>query len=209
MNKLSQKAKDFIEKEMSIELNDLFNSIEANENSESIYRFIEDLHSIVDNNKSNDEIFDKFKELTDGCNNQSNFFKTVDAIRHAFLSFSNGGLLDLYIYQEREFWYPKVVLKNIIDPNDIFMLGEVINVYRGCNKLEYENFSYGQSWSTSLDVAFDFAYMHYRFEPWFDKSKRRVVKAKINKRDVFYSKQSVEFEIVLDSTKIFDVELIC
>lgn len=57
---------------------------------------------------------------------------------------------------------------------------------------------YDQSWSTSKDVAEQFAYFHYQNQQWFNLQDRVVLQSKVPKTAIFYSKQECEFEIVVN-----------
>ncbi|WP_317916865.1 hypothetical protein [Vibrio sp. MACH09] len=131
----------------------------------------------------------------------------IDALRHAFTCFAYNGLHQLYTRQENEAWFPKVVLKEVLVPNDIFKLDQEITLYRGSCVSEFESSQYGQAWTTSLSVANAFAYEHYQSQDWFDRSNRIVMVAKYLRENVLFSHQSVEFEVVVDTTKLSDVKL--
>ena len=95
----------------------------------------------------------------------------IDTLRHAFSSYAYDGLHQLYTRQENEDWYPKIILKGILKPNDIHTLDDEIELYRGCDIDEYNNQSYGQAWTTSLEIAKMFAFKHYVGQPWFENSR--------------------------------------
>ncbi|TOF97028.1 hypothetical protein CGJ11_23165, partial [Vibrio parahaemolyticus] len=71
--------------------------------------------------------------------------------------FAYNGLHQLYTRQENESWHPKVVLTDVLEPNDIDTLPEEVILYRGCGHTEFDNQEFGQSWTTSEDRAKDFA----------------------------------------------------
>lgn len=132
----------------------------------------------------------------------------IDSMRHAFVAFSQGGLHDLFLYQENQAWYPKVRLKQVLNPNDIHSLNEVITLYRGCDIYENNNGKYGQSWSTSEDVSREFAFVHYSSEVWFNRTSRCVLKATLHRDNVYYSDQKKhEREVVVDTTKLMGVQV--
>ncbi|RUM45467.1 MAG: hypothetical protein DSY46_02755 [Hydrogenimonas sp.] len=135
------------------------------------------------------------------------FLEFIDSLRHAFISFSKGGLSELFIYQENESWYPKIVLNKILDPNDIDNLKQTVHVYRGCDLSEYKNQKYGQSWTTSKQVAYEFAYQHYNAQPWFEKKNRVLLSGYIDKEHIYYSNQSkYEREIALNPTQLYNIK---
>lgn len=127
-------------------------------------------------------------------------YGVIDSLRHAFDGFAFGGLLHLYKRQEREVWYPKVVLTSELIPNDIDNLKDPIEIFRGCDKEELYSGTFGQSWTTSKEVAGLFAFKHYSAQPWFNSEKRTVLKAVISKHHIFYSDQCCEFEVVVNTT---------
>jgi hypothetical protein len=144
--------------------------------------------------------------LMDDFSNEDKIYQTIDSLRHAFCSFAYNGLHQLYIRQENEVWYPKVVLNEILEPNDIETLDDPIILYRGCSVSEHENADYGQAWSTSKEQANYFAFQHYKYQPWFDKNKRVVLKAKCPKDKALYSHQSFEYEVVIQPEYLTEIE---
>jgi hypothetical protein len=137
---------------------------------------------------------------------EDKIYQTIDSLRHAFSSFAFNGLHQLYTRQENEAWYPKVVLNEILFPNDIDTLDDPVTLYRGCSISEYERGEFGQAWSTSKDRANDFAFQHYASQPWFDQTKRVVVKIKYPKDKVLFSEQSIEYEVVIQPEYLANVE---
>ena len=125
--------------------------------------------------------------------------EVLDSIRHALNSFVSGGVTELYFYQENEAWYPKVVITSTIDVSEIVDYPEFITVYRGCSKREFESGNFKQSWSTSKDVANEFAFDHYAHQPWFLVNDRVLVKAVIPKYGVLLTRIAHhEREIILN-----------
>jgi len=129
----------------------------------------------------------------------------LDSLRHAFCSFAFGGLHQLFTRQENETWYPKIVLDEELKPNDIDTLPDNFTLYRGSDLAEFNSKIYGQSWTTNKDVAYDFAYKHYADQHWFEESQRTIFSAQFQKLHVYFSDQSCEFEVVVDTSKLVDV----
>ena len=153
-------------------------------------------------------IYNCFCELSSGLHSEKSRV-VMDSLRHAFQNYAAGGLHQLFTGQECEGWYPKVVLDEVLEPNDIHTLPETIELYRGASIDELCNTMFGQSWSTSESVAHDFAFTHYAFQPWFDKSERVVLKAAISKGNVYFSNHSdSECEVVVNVDKLYDVGVI-
>lgn len=66
---------------------------------------------------------------------------------------------------------------------------------------------YGQSWSTSIQIAKEFAYQYYAHQPWHKKEKRCVLQVTIRKEAVLFSKQShYEKEVAVNTKKLFNVK---
>ncbi|WP_019581780.1 hypothetical protein [Pseudomonas mandelii] len=126
----------------------------------------------------------------------------LDSLRHAFCSFAYNGLHQLFTCQENEAWYPKIILDEELKPNDINELPSVITLYRGTDIAEFNSRNYGQSWTTCKNLAHDFAFKHYAGQPWFKKSERIVLETKISKEYAYFSHQSCEFEVAIDTSKI-------
>lgn len=197
---LSQDSHQFLTNEMCIDTQDLtekINSLGYGSHVRDICRMIEDF--IISLNKDDAEeeiqrIFLKYEHLFDN----EHAYAIIDPIRHAFAGFAYGGLHQLFTRQENEAWYPKVLLTKELKPNDIGTLGETVEIYRGCSMNEHMTHKYGQSWSTSKNVAEQFAYVHYQNQPWFNLQDRAVLRSIIPKTGILYSKQECEFEIVVN-----------
>ncbi|QCP82373.1 hypothetical protein D0C27_10970 [Alcaligenes faecalis] len=145
-----------------------------------------------------------FSEIFEKISNED-VIQVLDALRHSFLGYAYNGLHQLYIYQENESWHPKIVLTEVLEPNDIESLPNVLTLYRGCDIGELESHTFGQAWTTSLESAREFAHVHYRDQAWFVESKRIVLETRYNKTDVLFSCQSSEYEVVVDTGKLGDV----
>jgi len=134
--------------------------------------------------------------------NNRDALQVLDVLRHAFSAYAFNGLHQLYTRQENESWYPKIILNEVLKPNDIDSLPSIILLYRGCSIGEYESGNYGQAWTTSIDRAKNFAYTHYQGQEWFKTEDRIVLETIYAKDDVLFSDQSVEFEVVVDISKL-------
>jgi len=210
MFNINEKCQKLLANEMFIDLAHLKVKIESPEISSHaslICEIIETLCSYV-GNKSADEV-NKYCLSVMGKNKSEPYF-TIDSIRMAFFRFISGGLKDLFIYQENEAWYPKIILKKILEPNDINVLGEEFIIFRGCDVSELSSNNFGQSWTTSEIIARDFAHTHYRHQDWYESDKRVIVRAKYNRKDVLYSDQTEygEYEVVVNTEKLANIEKI-
>ena len=159
-----------------------------------------DLLSFTDN-EAEEFIRAHYCNLTDNIENDS-VLQIFDSLRHSFSCYAYNGLHQLYVRQENETWHPKIRLTDELEPNDIHTLEPIIKIYRGCDIEEFDMGVYGQAWSTSLEVAQDFAYKHYRNQGWFVLKNRVVVKTSYSKNNLLFSCQSIEFEVVVDTDKI-------
>lgn len=218
---LSDEDRKFISKDMKISLE----SIESKliESAVSAYRReIESaiaffIQCIRKHNEAGNRCYDDFedtpaeKEITQYyCERCEAFGETeakyvLDSIWHAFCSFAYNGLHQLFTRQENEAWYPKIILDSELKPNDIDTLPEVVTIYRGTDKSEYISSKFGQSWTTKEEVAIDFAYRHYENQPWFEKENRIVLVTQYPRCHLYYSYQSCEYEVAVDTSKIGEV----
>ena len=210
MFNINEKCQSLLANEMCVDLEHLKEKIESPEisiHASLICEVIETLCSYV-GEKTDDDVNSYCVSAMNNMDSEPDF--TIDSIRMAFVRFISGGLKDLFVYQENEAWYPKIILKNILEPNDIESLDEESIIYRGCDLSEFELKQFGQSWTTSESIARDFAYNHYDAQDWFDAEKRILVRAKYNKVDVLYSDQTEygEYEIVVKPDKASDIERI-
>jgi len=206
---LKKSDSDFLSNNLSIDIDWLeqeLNSPKIIQFKQILGLFISSAIDLLGKNNSEKEILELFK-LSIASNNNEKLYEIIDSLRQAFTSYASGGLFDLYIYQSNESWYPKIVLKSVLKPNDISVLSSSIDVYRGCDISEFNSKRYGQSWSTSIEVAKKFAYQHYNSQPWYKKEKRCVLKATIKKESVFFSRQNhYEKEIAVNIEKLSNVQ---
>jgi len=189
MNEIS---KNFLSQNMFIDVNWVeqeFNSHLLVTSKKELELFVSELVCATSCDNPEKKILELFNAKTPLCQ-ETNNYEIFDSLRHAFNAFVVGGLHELYIYQSNESWYPRIRLQSELKPNDISILPSTIEIYRGCDVSELSKKQYGQSWSTSIDVAKEFAFIHYASQPWFKKEKRCILNAKIDKNDVLFSRQS-------------------
>lgn len=199
---------DFIENSMCIDtphLNERVSSRLLSDHTDLITRYLSELIDASIKKQGDKKIkliYSKYsQEIT--CSHLNEFFETI---WHVFSVFSKGGLRDLFLYQQNEDWYPKIILTQELKPNDISSLDDPITIYRGCNYRELEQNNFGQSWTTNKKIAEAFAFHHYASQPWFNKKERIIIKALINKKDVYYSNQaSAEKEVSVNPNKLINV----
>ncbi|MBL3522248.1 hypothetical protein IM876_06205 [Serratia plymuthica] len=134
--------------------------------------------------------------------NDDKVIQVFDALRIAFTHYSCGGLYQLYTHQENGDWYPEIILTEILTPNDIDSLNEMLTLYRGCDISELESKNFRQAWTTSLNVAERFAYDNYLGYDGFDVNKRVVLETTYPRNYVLFSKQSVEYEVVINTSML-------
>lgn len=125
-----------------------------------------------------------------------------DNLRHAFIHFSQGGVLQMYQHREAEVWYPKVIVrKNMGFSADIDKLEKEVIIYRGMSIDEHSSDKYGQSWTLNEDIAKSFAFEHYIGQPDYQDTIRIVAKTKIKKDHVFYyDEKNQEQEVIIDES---------
>ena len=163
-----------------------------------------DLYSRVDN-EAEEFIRSHYCSLSDEIEDEE-VLQVFDALRHSFSCYAYNGLHQLYTRQENEVWHPKITLVDRLEPNDINALDSMIKIYRGCDVGEFDDNSYGQAWTTSLEVAKDFAFRHYLSQPWFNEEKRIVVETIYSREHLLFSDQSIEFEVVVDTKKLSNIK---
>lgn len=205
---MKKEDKVFLRQNMSIDVDWLereFKSSKLLVTRMTIESFISNLVCSMKSRNPKKNILVIFEAVTSSSKDEN--YEIFDSLRHAFTTFASGGLYDLYIYQSNESWYPKIVLSSELKPNDISELSGHIDIYRGCNISEFDGNIYGQSWSTSKQVATEFAYQHYASQPWYEKDKRCILKATIKKEDIFFSRQNhYEKEIAVNTKKLIHVQ---
>lgn len=174
--------------------------------TDTLIRAIGDFRKALKNEYPEDKIQDIFI-IYESLISDKDAYRVLDTLRHVFDGYAYNGLHQVFTRQENEGWYPKITLSRELLPNDIENLANEITIYRGCSASEYATKTYGQSWSTSKEIAELFAYSHYNSQPWFNVNERIVIKAKICKSAILYSDQRVEFEVVIDTKYLAEVEL--
>jgi hypothetical protein len=142
--------------------------------------------------------------LSKSLEEDTNAMKIYDELYHALRSYVSEGLEGLYIHRAAECWYPKVIIKSIIgDGNYIDELDDIITIYRGTSKDEFDSKAYSQSWSLENTQAGNFAFIHYIGHEKYLNTTRVVIEAKINKKDIYYyRKLHAEKEIVINPSKL-------
>lgn len=156
-------------------------------------------------NEAEDFIRSHYCDLVKSIKN-NDAIQIFDALRHSFSCYAYNGLHQLYTRQENESWHPKIILTEVLFPNDINLLNETLTLYRGCDISEFKDKEFGQAWTTSLSVAEDFAYNHYSGQEWFDTEKRVVLKTTYSKNHALFSDQSIEYEVAIDTNKLDHVQ---
>ena len=187
------------------DLNTKINEPSVMSYSDKLCACIEGFFDALSTDGAEDKILDIFLSYEYIHTNKA-AYSLLDTLRYAFDGIAYGGLHQLYTRQENEGWYPKIKLINELKPNDIDTLPEIITIYRGCSNAEHQIKDYGQAWSTSKTVAERFAFKHYQGQEWFVESERVVLKATIPKPYIFYSKQSGEFEVAVDTEYLMNIE---
>lgn len=115
-------------------------------------------------------------------------------------------VLQLFKVQQAEEWRPKMSIRRILTPNDINLLADDVQVFRGSDLSEYNSGQYGQSWTLSKKIADRFAYEHYQSYDWFDREQRIVMSASIPKSAIFYYETSdSEDELIIDTKYLTNV----
>lgn len=205
---IEQSDIDFLKETMNVDIDHLMHKLTSKDIVKYKDKIIDQIHKFIKVASSSDEHCAEInKQYNSTDNSQADL--VLDSIRVAIYSFCKGGLKGLWIYQENQDWYPKIILKEIIEPNDIEKLPEILTIYRGGDLSEYNNSQYGQAWTTSFDIAKHFSYTQYCDNSWFKEYNRSVFKAQISKNDIFYSNQeNHEKEIIVDTCKLIKISRI-
>lgn len=113
--------------------------------------------------------------------------------------FKDGGKLGLYKHRQAEWKGPIVRLSRSDCPNPrLDILADKSCIYRGMSVTEYESRSFGQSWTTDVQVAKRFAVDTYE-----DQQDGVIAVANLNRSGVIYVfADDPESEVVVDSGSI-------
>lgn len=207
---LAESTENFLQYEMCIDLKDLKRKLSESaikQYADETARIIEKFHDALSQNDPEAKIQETYEKAEHLWEN-AELYKVLDPLRHAFDGFAFNGLRQLYTRQERECWYPKIVLARELKPNDIHKLDESVLIFRGCDILEFASGDLGQSWTTRKNVAIDFAYKHYQDQEWYRDQDRIVLASMIPRGAVLYSDQKVEFEVVVNPDLLQDVRIV-
>ena len=210
MVNLSASTSTMLEEHMSIDICDLQRKLCSSQISpyaSALSGIIEQFSNALSSTNPLSKILSIYDNYRDLHSNIS-VHEVLDSLRQAFTLYADGGLHLLYIRQENEAWFPKIILTSELILNDIHMLDDSITIYRGCDQSELLSNKYGQAWSTSIQAANLFAYTHYASQSWFNPSNRIVLTAFIERKDIFFSDQNVEYEVVVDTSKLKNVKLV-
>ncbi len=213
MPTLSVHAIDVLESRMSIDVEHILEKVSTPEirpYSDLVVESIEIYCDFVLNNNCASEVNHHFVSTAENVQEGSEIYLVLDSIRMAFWRYISGGMHELYTYQENEAWHPKINLYQVITPNDIDSLGETIEIFRGCDRSELDTGNVGQSWTTNLTVARDFAFQHYDGAEWLVEGNRVVLKAVCSRNDILFSDQTEygEYEIVARQGSLSDVQVV-
>jgi hypothetical protein len=156
--------------------------------------------------KNNRFMAKEFQEfLKHHClNDESPEYYIYDVIRHAFVHFKSGGILEMYKYRDTGKWYPKIIIRKQLGLIDnIDELENETIAYRGMSKNEFDSKSFGQSWTIDENVAREFAFEHYKELSEYMNTIRVVVKTKIQKEFIYhFDKNGREKELIVDERSI-------
>ena len=175
--------------------------------ADQIYQAVEEFCGLIERNEPAKKVGCYFDSITQTLSEDEEPYFVLDSLRMAFFRFASGGLRDLYVYQENESWYPRILLREVLEPNDIESLEDVFMIYRGCDRSELDSSAYGQSWTKSREVAEKFAFQHYSSQEWFVERNRVVLQATCLRENVLFSDQTEygEFEVVVVAETVADV----
>ncbi len=220
-NIFSSKSSEYLTNEMCICIDDLNHKILSNipgnymffknlvdfmMDIEVPYEYEVNILRSYNNTKNREFINKQFYNFlaTNGLNEESKEHFIFDNIRHAFINFKQGGVLNMYQYREAEVWYPKIIINKFIgSKDDISELDNEITIYRGTSKEEFISGKFGQSWSINKKVAFEFAYVHYKSHENYLGTSRVLLETKVKKELIYYfDKNGREQEVIVDSKKL-------
>lgn len=118
--------------------------------------------------------------------------------------FKNGGKLRLYKHRQAEWEGPIVRLSRSDCPNPkLDLLADKSCIYRGMSVAEYKSRSFGQSWTTDVQVAKRFA-----IDTYGDQRDGVIAVANLDRSGVIYVfEDDSESEVVIDSSSIRSVNI--
>jgi hypothetical protein len=209
-NLFTNEVINFISNEMKIDINHLTEKI-ISDIPKINHKFFNDLFECMKNIKItgedkedyiNNKLYSLFTE--NGFNENEKEYIIFDTIRHAFIDFMEGGVLNMYLHIEAEDWYPKIIIDSFLgNKKDIDELEKNIKIYRGSSMDEYISKKFGQSWSLSKNIARKFAFTYYANQENYRNQERIIMETIIPKEIIFfYDKSNNEQEIIIDNLKL-------
>ena len=221
----SREAEDYIKNKMNICLSDLTAKIFLDAPSHLIfyneliefmiileppleYGELDNSNNEDNNDYLNEKLFEFIKKYN--IEEYSPEYFIFDNLRHTFTNYCEGGVYLMHKYREAEGWYPKIIInKNIGTRIDINDLDIEVTIYRGTSKDEYNSKEFGQAWTIDKNIANEFAFIHYSGQEDYQNTSRVVLKAEINRNNIYYfNRDESEKEVVINTKKIIKNSII-
>ncbi|NNH36580.1 hypothetical protein HLH12_13765 [Acinetobacter sp. NIPH 2377] len=128
---------------------------------------------------------------------EADFFESLFEIFCCIELFISDGKLKLYKFRQPEWNVPRVVLnKSDFEFELLEDIKDIEFIYRGLSKDEFDSGAFGQSWTTDLSVAEDFASRDY------NQPNGLVVKTLFNLEDVLHIAGLPEYEVIVENGAI-------
>lgn len=216
----SERGESFLQNEMCICIDDLTNKILTDAPQET--NFFKDMIDYyltitfpfdMNTNLSNVEKEKHRKivesKLTSFYNNQldddSKALLIYEELEHVLRSYSTEGLSGVWYQREPSLWYPKIIItKNFGSREAVDSLDDIVTIYRGTSKEEFDSKTHGQAWSLKKSIADKFAFTIYEKSNNYKNTVRVVIKAQINKKDIYNYRIHEEAEVVINPTRLID-----
>jgi hypothetical protein len=211
---MKEVSQDFLEKNMCLDMAYLESQINSDKyvwHKNKIFEYIDYVCDLLINHTHEDIkkiISEKYKTINKNIFPDGERSELLNCIRIAFISYLRGGIKYLWENREGETKeFPRIIINRTIDTAGLEDYGDIITIYRGCDKSEYEN-NYGQSWTVDIAVAQKFADVHYANTGLINMKNRVVLSAIIPKEKVYLTfLNNDEKELVIDTKFLLNIEI--
>lgn len=137
-------------------------------------------------------------------NTEGNLYNYSYELYNNISRFYTGGVYKLFKFKQAEWGAPEILItkNDVPEDSEVYLLDNLQTIYRGLDKKEHESKNYFQSWTTSKEIANNFANDTYNY-----KSSGIVVQGQIPKNHIIYYKDSdYEKEVIVEKGKVINIK---
>ncbi len=134
--------------------------------------------------------------IGNGIEKEGDFYDSLYDFFCCIRQFENYGKLELFRYRQPEWDVPRVVLtKSDFSSQKNVVVGD-LEIFRGLSVTEFQRGKFGQSWTTNIDVAYDFAHREY------NQPHGLIIKTIVKSDMILDIAQLPEYEVIVEHGSI-------